>query len=62
MNGDQYIDGDDVSAAFNGQGLYGYVVQDVTGDYYVDGDDVSVAFNNQGIGSITPSVKAHQVQ
>lgn len=53
-NDDQYIDGDDVTFAFNAQGISGYVKQDVTGDDYVDGDDVTLAYNNQGIGSIYP--------
>lgn len=53
-NNDQYIDGDDVTSAFNAQGASGYVIQDVTGDDYVDGDDVTLAYNNQGIGSIYP--------
>ena len=55
-NNDQFIDGDDVTAAFNAQGLSGYVIQDVTGDDFVDGDDVTLAFNNQGVGAITPVV------
>ena len=56
-NNDQYIDGDDVAAAFNTQGSFGYIIQDVTGDNYVDGDDVSVAFNNQGIGVVRPTIE-----
>lgn len=55
-NGDQYIDGDDVTLAFNAQGLAGYVLQDVTGDDYVDGDDVTLAFNNQGMGVDSPLI------
>ena len=57
-NGDQYIDGNDVSAAFNAQGISGYIIQDVTGDNYVDADDVSLTFNNQGVGAITPNAKS----
>jgi hypothetical protein len=53
-NADQYIDGDDVTAAFNAQGLSGYVIQDVTGDNYVDGDDVTLIFNNQGVCRVVP--------
>lgn len=53
-NDDQYIDGDDVTAAFNAQGASGYVIQDVTGDDYVDGDDVTLAYNNQGVGITNP--------
>lgn len=53
-NNDQYIDGDDVTGAYNMQGMSGYVLQDVTGDDYVDGDDVTLAYNNQGIGSANP--------
>lgn len=55
-NNDQYIDGDDVTAAFNAQGISGYVIQDVTGDDYVDGDDVTLAYNNQGVGITNPIV------
>lgn len=56
-NSDQYIDGDDVTAIYNVQGISGYVLQDVTGDDYVDGDDVTLAFNNQGLGGVSPIVK-----
>lgn len=55
-NEDQYIDGDDVTAAFNAQGAFGYVIQDVTGDDYVDGDDVTLAYNNQGVGTTNPLI------
>lgn len=53
-NGDQYIDGDDVTSAYNAQGLAGYVIQDVTGDNYVDADDVTLIFNNQGVNKVVP--------
>lgn len=55
-NNDQYIDGDDVTAAYNAQGASGYVIQDVTGDDYVDGDDVTLTYNNQGVGVTNPIV------
>ena len=61
-NSDQYIDGDDVTAAFNAQGLSGYVIQDVTGDDYVDGDDVTLTFNNQGIGIVKPTISLKSVK
>lgn len=54
LNYDNYIDGDDVSSAFNIQGMSGYIQEDVTGDNFVDGDDVTVIYNNQGIGAIVP--------
>lgn len=54
-NTDQYIDGDDVTSAFNAQGTSGYILQDVTGDDYVDGDDVTLIFNNQGVGLVKPT-------
>lgn len=53
-NNDQFIDGDDITAVFNAQGLSGYSKQDVTGDMFVDGDDVSIIFNNQGIHTMSP--------
>ncbi len=53
VNGDEYIDGDDVTAIFNAQGSPGnYLIQDLTDDNYVDGDDVTYTFNNQGNSGI----------
>ncbi len=53
VNGDEFIDGSDVSDCFNDAnlGTGGYVVTDLTGDDFVDGTDVSIAFNNSNLGA-----------
>ncbi len=59
VNGDEFIDGSDVSDCFNDAnlGASGYIVTDLTGDDFVDGTDVSIAFNNSnlGVGAFYPS-------
>ncbi len=63
VNGDEFIDGSDVSDCFNDAnlGASGYIVTDLTGDDFVDGTDVSIAFNNSnlGVGAFYPSKKSN---
>ncbi len=62
VNGDEFIDGSDVSDCFNDAniGASGYIVTDLTGDDFVDGTDVSIAFNNSnaGVGAFYPTKKS----